>query len=205
MQIRRPMKILCTFYQICDFGGIINNHEGLVEGLKRLGHTVDTVELCWKDKVSTQKRKDYGQETSATGMVYDQRYGWIWPEENRFAYKGKENLKKWKEKASKYDAIIWQIPVPSKNKANQGNHDWPELYDLDIPQVVYVHDGNFQQGYPWIYEIVDKLTAAVGVHPCAYHSLIDLPLPRGLGFSSQIDARKRICNKTEVGRIKGWH
>lgn len=200
------MKILITFYFINNYGGIINNQEGLYRGLRALGHEVDVRVLYWKDRVkAVRSTRRLIQERSEMGCTYDQEAGWSWPERNRFAYKGKTNLKRWKEFASKYDMVIWQIPVPSANREMFGNQDWLELYDLpeSVKQVAYVHDGNFHEMYPWLYAIKDKLHGAVGVHPCAYNSLNRIDIPRALILSPQYDVEQRLQSPRKKGR-DGW-
>ena len=208
------MKILITFYFLNNLGGIINNQEGLVAGLRELGHEVETKCLVWKDKVRVSSaRRSLEQDVDATGMSFDQELGWSWPASARIPYKGKHNLRRWKEYASQFDLIIWQIPVPTKQAANRGNTDWLELYDVPVKQIIYTHDGNIKD-YPWIYKIVDKLHGAVGVHPCAYHGLANVPLPRAMAFSAQQFMAERVAeaNKNRSTKngflslqtLKGW-
>jgi glycosyltransferase involved in cell wall biosynthesis len=188
------MRILITFYYLNNLGGIINNQEGLVAGLRELGHDVTTKLLVWKDSIKTSKSaRSLEQETGAMGMRFDQELGWTWPAGARFPYKGKHNIRRWREFASRFDLIIWQIPVPTTQKGNQGNHDWLELYDVPVKQIVYTHDGNLRDGYPWLYAVLPHLTGAVGVHPCAYHGLADLPLPRAMAFSAQQNVAERVA------------
>ena len=199
------MKILITFYYLNNLGGIINNQEGLVHGLQALGHDVKTRVLVWKSSIKTAKSaRSLEQEKGTMGMSYDQELGWTWPAFMRIPYKGKYNIQRWKDYASQFDLIIWQIPVPTKQRNNAGNTDWVELYDLPVKQIIYTHDGNIKD-YPWIYKIVDKLHGAVGVHPCAYHGLKDLPLPRAMAFSAQMNMGERI-RKADQTRSKrsGW-
>lgn len=196
------MRILICFYEINNFGGILLNQEALHRGLTELGHKVETVCLYWKDSVKPNSSSK-GTEESVIGGHYDYEVGWT--RMPRFAYKGKENLKRWKGHASKFDLIIWQIPVPSKAKEMQGNIDWLELYNVSVKQIAFVHDGNMLKQYPHIYAIADHLTGVVGVHPCAYHSLAKLPVPRAMAFSPQADIKQRMeaAHKTKKER-SGW-
>ena len=58
------MKFLITFFQIQDYGGIINHTEHLVEGLKELGHSVDIAMLVPKHGVvRTTLPKDIHDKT----------------------------------------------------------------------------------------------------------------------------------------------
>jgi glycosyltransferase involved in cell wall biosynthesis len=186
------MKILITFYDLNDLGGIINNQEGLIAGLRALGHDVTVRKLVWKTEVRTARSGKGDKIHGEMDLLYDQRSGWTWTGDRVFAYKGTRNLKRWKEFASRFDLIIWQIPVPSKAKANLGNLDWLELYDVNVPQVAYVHDGNLRDGAPHIYAIQHHLSGVIGVHPCAYHALASVPLPRAMAFSPQMNIEQRI-------------
>src|SRR4051812_30641673 len=102
------MKILITFYELQDPGGIINNQEALFCGLKELGHDVDVRLLVWKSSIQVNKgNRALAQQTSAMEMKYDQDVGWSWPANMRVPYKGKYNIQRWKTFASTYDLIIW--------------------------------------------------------------------------------------------------
>ena len=58
------MKFLITFFQIQDYGGIINHTEYLTAGLKELGHTVDIAMLVPKHGVvRTSLPKDIEDKT----------------------------------------------------------------------------------------------------------------------------------------------
>lgn len=204
----KKIRVLITFFPLNNPGGIINNQEGLVAGLRDLGCEVETKLLVWKEEIGREVSRDrrLEPEVGSTGMPFDQELGWKWPVSERIPYKGKKNLKAWKKYASTFDIIIWQIPVPTMQRDNEGNMDWPALYDLpDIAQVAYVHDGNMMDSYPWIYEIADKLTGVIGVHPCAYHSLKYLPVPRALAFSPQQNIKERIAAADKFRkRRSGW-
>lgn len=198
------MKILITFYDFNNLGGIVNSQEALYAGLTELGHKVKAVRLEWKEKVQPGTPGGRSRVVGEQGMRYDQELGWHWPVENRIPYKGGENLRRWKEFASKFDLIIWQIPVPTLQRGNFGNLDWLELYDVPVKQIVCVHDGNFHKQYPWLYAIRKHLTGAVGVHPCAYHSLKDIDIPRAMAFSPQKDIEKRLSNVEYSDRAAGF-
>jgi hypothetical protein len=199
------MKILIAFYKIMDYGGIINNQENLVKGLRDLGHDVTTKFLVWKESYSPKGESSRDTEKGEMGLEYSQHHGWVLTKESIFAYKGRDRVKEWKDFASKFDLVIWQIPVPSASKENAGNSDWLDLYDLpkSVKQIAYIHDGNFLQGYPWLHAISHRLCGVVGVHPCAYHSLSALAVPRAMAFSPQKDMEKRLSN-TDVSKRKGW-
>jgi glycosyltransferase involved in cell wall biosynthesis len=189
------MRILVLFYDLNNLGGIINHAEGLTGGLRALGHEVTSRLLVWKENIASQPpnwRRSLASENGAIGVPFDQQAGWAWPPEMRFPYAGKRNLQEWKAFANRFDLVIWQIAVPTMQGQNRGNTDWLELYDLDVPQIAVVHDGNLRDGYPWISLISDKLSGAVGVHPCAYNSLKCLPIPRAMALNPQIDIAARV-------------
>ncbi len=198
------MKVLITFYDVNNPGGMINNQEGLYAGLRRLGHDVDVVRLEWKTSCSRGSATRDTRIMGRQGMMYDQELGWIWPVEKRFAYKGRKNLKKWKQFASRFDLIIWQIPVPTKQKNNFGNLDWLDLYDVPVKQIAYVHDGNFKKMYPWLCAVRKHLIGIAGTHPCAYHSTALMGLPRALVFSAQVNIKRRWSDNPYGKRSPGF-
>lgn len=173
------MKILITFFPIDDMGGIINHHEQLCAGLQELGHQVTTKLLMWRDHAPRSVaggNDDYGH----SGLLYDQRKGFSWTADNIIPYKGVVNLDKWKEYASGFDLIIWQVAVPTKRKENSGNTDWIELYNSDVPQVAVIHDGNFLDSYPWLHLVGKKLSGLACVHNCAFNSAMSINVPSAL-------------------------
>lgn len=188
------MKVLLLLYDIQDMGGIINTQEALYQGFLELGHKVAVRRLEWKLE-ATKTKEDLtpgGEvEPSLLGGTMDQRYG------NRtikhFAYKGKENLKRWYEFASKFDLIIWQTPVAPRSKSNSGNLDWIELYKVPVKQVLYIQDGNMWKTYPYINEITKYVRGGAGTQLCAYNTLERLPIPRAFIPPPQIDIAKRIA------------
>ena len=182
------MKILITMYNINSPGGIINHNENLIAGLKTCGHEVEFVELVWREKVKGKTTKDkFDYERGASGIPVHQGKGWLFSKENRIPYKGKQNIDKWKEYANKFDVVIWQIPVPTKQRDNMGNMDWVELYDLNesVKQVAIIHDGNLRKSYPWINHVSKHLNGLACVHPCAYHGADVLDIPRALILNPQ--------------------
>lgn len=197
------MRILIALHKIMDLGGIINHCEGLGIGLKDLGHEVDFKLLIWSHSYSPRE-SERGNEDSVFGMQYEQSGGWVWNRSNIIPYAGEKNIASWKEQAEAYDLVIWAIPVPSKNKQSIGNTDWIELYDINVKQIVVVHDGNFEDGYPWLYLVKDRITAAIGVHPCAYNSLSAIDIPRALIFNPQAGISERINSRPSYDRSCGW-
>ena len=209
------MKVLITMYGINSPGGIINHNEQLIAGLKQQGHEVNFVELSWREEIKGKTTKDDTEyELGASGIPVHQGKGWLFPRINRFAYKGDWNIKRWKRFAEDYDIIIWQIPVPTKQKDNEGNTDWLALYDLPerIKQVAIVHDGNMEKSYPWIHQISHHLSGLACVHPCAYHGAAVLDVPRALIFNPQDlssltrnnDWKQRRNSFISMQTFKGW-
>lgn len=189
------MKILITLHPVADQGGILNHTEGLISGFHALGHEVFLKLLEWKVSIrSASSSRALASEPSVLGIPYDQARGYYWPQEMRFAYKGAHNLADWKDYANRFDLIIHQIAVPTKQKDNAGNLDWLELYDVSTPQLAMVHDGNLADGYPWICLIADKLRGAVGVHPCAYNALARVPVRRAMIFNPQSNVKERLAS-----------
>ncbi len=173
------MKILITFFPIDDMGGIINHHEQLCAGLQELGHQVTTKLLMWRDKAPLSVaggRTDMG----ASGLSFDQRKGFQWASANIIPYKGAANLEKWKEYASGFDLIIWQVAVPTKRAENRSNTDWIGLYDVDPQQIAVIHDGNFLDSYPWLHLVGNRLAGLACVHNCAFNSARHINVPSAL-------------------------
>ena len=193
------MKILITIYDINNPGGIVNHIENLIAGFLELGHEVNFVQLLWKDRAIKRttrfpERFTYNQ----LGMLYHQKAGWIFPAENRIAYKGKYNLQRWKNFAEQYDLIIWEVPVPTKQQQNRGNLDWLEVYNLSpsVKQIGIVHDGNLRRSYPWISYVKEHFNGLACVHPCAYHGADVVEIPRALILNPQ--------DLSEVSPLSGW-
>ena len=209
------MKILVTMYGINSPGGIINHNENLISGFKLQGHHVDFVELVWRESIKEKTTKDKtGYEHRGSGIPVHQGKGWLFPKNSRFPYKGNFNLRRWKEYVAEYDLIVWQIPVPTKQRDNEGNTDWLALYDLPnrIKQVAVIHDGNMQKSYPWISQISHHLDGLACVHPCAYHGAAVLDVPRALILNPQDittindkpDWRSRKNGFISMQTFKGW-
>ena len=202
-------------YGINSPGGIINHNENLISGFKLQGHHVDFVELVWRESIKEKTTKDKtGYEHRGSGIPVHQGKGWLFPKNSRFPYKGNFNLRRWKEYVAEYDLIVWQIPVPTKQRDNEGNTDWLALYDLPdrIKQVAVIHDGNMQKSYPWISQISHHLDGLACVHPCAYHGAAVLDVPRALILNPQDittindkpDWRSRKNGFISMQTFKGW-
>ncbi len=180
------MKILVALHSVMDLGGIINHTEQLIGGLKDLGHTVHLKEFVWGMNAHAQ-RKTGDWKIGPSGIPHDQGKGWNFAKDDRIAYKTPGNMYQAKKLLEWYDMIIWTVPVPSKNKVNTQNYEWPELYDLPnrIKQVAFIHDGNSRQGVPHITHIQEHLAGVACVHHCALNSSDFLSIPRALILNPQ--------------------
>lgn len=173
------MRILITFFPIDDMGGIINHHEQLCAGLQELGHQVTTKLLMWRPHAPRSAAGGVN-DMGFSGLSFDQRKGFTFLNKDIIPYQGAENLARWKEYASGFDLIIWQVAVPTKRKENVGNTDWISLYNTDVPQVAVIHDGNFLDSYPWLHLVGQKLTGLACVHNCAFNSARAINVPSAL-------------------------
>lgn len=211
------MKIAITMYDINNPGGIINHTEELARGFQAMGHTVDLLQLCWKDKVKEQKKKDRtGFSAGAFNIPVAQGHGWIFPASKRIPYKGKYLREQAQKRLNAYDLVIWTIPVPTQQAANEKNMDWLDLYKLSAPQILVIHDGNMLKAYPHITVAIEqaKGSAFVGlacVHPCAYHGAAGLAVPRAMILNPQPPAPQTILPWAQRARgflscqtFKGW-
>ncbi len=182
------MKIAICLYPIMDLGGIVNHTEQLIGGFKDLGHSVDLLELSWKNKhpKANNKAVDNTWEWGPSGIQHHQGKGWNFPARNRFGYKGRWRLGETKQKLEGYDLVIWSVPVPTKLAEHRGNNDWPKLYDLKHPkQIAVIHDGNCASACPHILHIAGHLTGLACVHPCAYNGADIFPVKRQMILNPQ--------------------
>lgn len=180
------MKILVALHKCMDLGGIINHTEQLIGGLKDLGHDVHLKEIVWSLQAPAQ-RKTADWTIGPSGIPHHQGKGWNFARNDRIAYRGGAHLSGAKQILERYDLIIWTVPVPSKNKDNLGNDDWPDLYDLSAStkQIAFVHDGNAMKGAGHILRIQDHLSGLACVHPCALNGVAFADVPRALILNPQ--------------------
>ena len=177
------MKFLMTLFQIQDYGGIINHAEYLTKGLKELGHEVDFCMLVPKSVVSNRapirgRDGDYKSLEGGTGYKFHQARGWKGIP--KIPYVSNQARKLFKEKCSKYDAVLWHIPVPTLNKDNTEITAWLDLYDHGSKNIAIIHDGNLPKLYPHLISVSEYFHAAVCVHESAYNSAKYLNIPRKL-------------------------
>lgn len=188
------MKFLMTLFQIQDYGGIINHAEHLAKGLKELGHDVDFVMLVPKEKIIERRTppKDLDQyRKNGTGYYFHQARGWYGIP--KIPYISKASRDAFKERCSKYDAVLWHIPVPTLSKENKDVRSWLELYDHGSKNIAIVHDGNLPELYPHLNYVAEHFHAAVCVHESALVSGHMLQIPH-----------KMIVNPFDVTGIDGW-
>jgi len=178
------MKIALALYPINDLGGIINHTEQLSFGLRELGHDVNLHILYYQSKFNSVKTRNQDKNwRNGAFVLCHQNYGWnARPWIEKLAYKGKDNLNKTLDILSKYDMIIWEIPVPTKLRAHYGNNDWPELYTACKKNIAIIHDGN-ALSTPWILEVKDHITALACVHQCAFNTSKKFGIPTSLIFN----------------------
>jgi hypothetical protein len=177
------MKFLMTLFQIQDYGGIINHAEYLTKGLKELGHEVDFRVLVPKSTVSNRKsmrgsNEGYSKLEGGTGYLFHQARGWR--DVPKVPYVSKRAREQFKEDCSKYDAVLWHIPVPTLNKDNADITAWLDLYDHGSKNIAIIHDGNLPKLYPHLISVSKFFHAAVCVHESAYNSAEYLNIPRKL-------------------------
>tara|TARA_R110002020_G_scaffold183295_11_gene379530 strand:- start:1736 stop:3055 length:1320 start_codon:yes stop_codon:yes gene_type:complete len=177
------MKILMVLFEIQDYGGIINHAECLALGLKRKGCDVDFNILASRQNVSNNLagRVKNPEEFSikGTGYPYHQTKGWS--KVPKIPYLSLSKKKQFLERCkSEYDAVLWHMPVPTRNKENKYIDEWLSLYDNDCKNIAIVHDGNLPDLYPHILAVRDKFWAMVCVHEAAFASAKNVPIPRKL-------------------------
>ena len=177
------MKFLMTLFQIQDYGGIINHAEYLTKGLKELGHEVDFCMLVPKGAVSNRlpmrgRQDGYKSLEGGTGYKFHQARGWKGVP--KIPYVSKQARESFKDRCSKYDAVLWHIPVPTLNKDNTEITAWLDLYDHGSKNIAIIHDGNLPKLYPHLISVSKYFHAAVCVHESAYNSAKYLDIPRKL-------------------------
>jgi len=188
------MKFLMTMFQIQDYGGIINHAEYLAKGLQELGHEVDFCLLVPKTKIVERRQppKDIEQYRKVgTGYFFHQARGWF--DLPKVPYVSRTARHNFKERCSKYDAVLWHIPVPTLSKDNAGVTEWLDLYDHGSKNIAIIHDGNLPELYPHLNHVADHFHAAVCVHESAVRSGEMLEIPR-----------KLIVNPFDLTGLDGW-
>ena len=179
------MEIAIVLYEINNPGGIINHTEVLAKGFKELGHSVEL------KMITTVKNKKEFEEGSLDnsfvkgefGLWYNQYKGWNITKNENLYFKDVDKIK---ETLSKFDLIIWSVPVIPKSKGFSDFTEWQEYYDIPVKQLAIVHDGNLQKLNSHFLDIQDKITGVACVHSCAYETGSVLKVPRALILNPQI-------------------
>lgn len=185
------MKIGFALYPINSLGGIINWSEELAAGFKELGHSVQMLELLYKEKALRHVPDPAGYLPSNFPNTFvHQGKGWFLPQSCLVPYKGEYARQRAIYILSQFDLLIWVVPVPTKQKENQGNKDWIALYNLhpSTKQIAVVHDGNAKDAIPHILAIAPMLSGVACVHPCAYNGADFIPVPRAMILNPQAPA-----------------
>ncbi len=206
------MKIALLLYPMNDLGGIINHTEDLAWGFKELGHQVDLYFLYWKKSIKETTITDeivldalvkQGLWSKGAFGIVSQQYGWNLSKEQKLCYLGEENTKRTIGKLQQYDLLIWETSAPSISGENKGNHDWLKLYSSGVPNIGFIHDGNFRDGYPWLYAVMNQFHGLACVHDCAYNSAENIAIPRTLILNPQ-DITKHNSGWDYKQRWKGF-
>ena len=164
------MKILICLYSINNYGGITTYVEELHRGFQALGHTVQLMLLSETDRKPYNRRhsKRPGNfESSWEGFTANPDTGWggvpVW------SYATLERTKEFRRHASKFDLVVWGVPVPSWSKLH-AVPKWYTLYNMDTPQIAVIHDGNFRYLYPHLNHVAPRLRGVACVHGSAFQS-----------------------------------
>ncbi len=168
------MKILVTLFEIQDYGGIAQSHELMMKGLIELGHECDFVILRGNDQDPYVRKSTgpAGSYPSIMGGEVNTLHGWYGQQVMSFGTM--KRIREWWNFASWYDLIIHQIPVPKPDRLGH----WTKIYDVDVPQIAWVHDANFRDLYPHLVLVADKLVGVTTSNQAGYASLEWLPTPR---------------------------
>lgn len=187
------MKILMPLLNIQDLGGIINHAEHLIHGLKACGHEVTLVRLENKEELHKSSFSRELETGTHSGIPLDQKAGWAFPLENRVALKSVN----WKQYASKYDLILWEIPMASKGYDDM----YRKMFGTGIPQIAFVHDGNMEKMYPDLAKHAHKFEYLACVHPCALGNARAMGIDNArLIVNPQIIDNKRMVTPNFGGR-----
>lgn len=168
------MKILVTLFEIQDYGGIAQSHELMAKGLMELGHEVNFVIMRCNDRDPYVRKSTgpTGSYPSVMGGEVNTLSGWYGQEV--IGYGSARNLRTYKKRANTYDLIIHQIPVPKPDPKGY----WAKIYEVDTPQIAWIHDANFRDLYPHLVLVAHKLRGVTTSNQAGYESAAWLPCPR---------------------------
>lgn len=204
-------RILVTLFEIMDYGGIIQHTEQLIAGLQELGHEVDFLILRWRDPDSVRPPKTFedmampGKEgwlPSFTGGMVHQIHGWRGV--RVMGYRGIRGIIAYQQLTKKYDLILHEVPCPTLNNSNDGNTEWPELFDVNTSQIAIVHDGNLEKLYPFFALVADECAGIACVHPAASESCRFIPVNRAIIMSSHPYPELREKSIRWIDRDRQW-
>lgn len=164
------MKILICLYSINNYGGITTYVEELAKGFKALGHRTSLVlltETNRKPYVRRHSKRPGNFESVWPNMSANPDTGWggVWV----YSYADRQRIDEFHELASKFDAVVWGVPVPSWSKLHLVP-SWRRLYNMEVPQIAVVHDGNFRYLYPHLNAVAGRLEGVACVHGSAFQS-----------------------------------
>lgn len=179
------MKIAIVLYEINNLGGIINHTEVLAKGFKELGHSVDLkmISVVQNKKEVSESSLNESFVKGEFGLWYNQFKGWNITNSENLYFKDVDKIK---NTLSKYDLIIWSVPVIPKSKTFSGFEEWREYYNVPVKQLAIIHDGNLQKLNSHFLEVQDKIAGVACVHSCAYETSNVLKVPRALILNPQI-------------------
>jgi hypothetical protein len=161
--------LICTF-KILNYGGIVTYTEDLKLGMDELGHRCDLIILGGTDRDPYYKQftiRDGSWSSRFEGFQANPDVGWGGV--TVYSYANKARIKEFFELASKYDLLIWNLPVPSYSSLNE-TPNWKMLYRSGVSQVGIIHDGNFRYLYPHLNLVSDRMDGVLCVHGAAYGS-----------------------------------
>lgn len=186
------MKILILYFEIADPGGIINHTEHLIHGLKSLGHEPILRKLENKEVVrGVASRRTL--DTGFSGIRFEQKQGWVFTKEDKIPFLGVN----WRRYTSQFDLVIWEVPIPpSKQEFNL-----QRLYDIRVPQIMFIHDGNAVKLYPEVAKLAKKIDLLACVHPCALGNVHALGIRNAkLVVNPQANIEERLTKPSSRGR-----
>ena len=189
------MKIAIAEHPVNSQGGLLTWAENMVVGLREIGHDVEHIMLRHTTKVVDSDRDEgqYGHwEPAVSGKIHT-LYGWKFDLSHIIPYKGKESLTRTLERLAGYDLVIWNVPVPTRQKCNQGNVVWPLLYKACAKNIGVIHDGNVES-YSWVALV--EWTGLACVHPCAFKMSYFVPTKRTIILSPH--------NLEGIGKGRKW-
>lgn len=168
------MKIAICYHHVNNLGGIINHGEQLGAGLQEIGHVVDLFVCLNATRAKRSMSPRSVQEQSLfAGCLLDQDRGWDLPSERQLLYGDKIHAEISRKILDNYDLVIWTVPVPTKQKANQGNNLWPMLYEkpANQTQIAVIHDGYAHDMYPYIKLVAKQFDFFAPCHAASFNSI----------------------------------